>query len=156
VLFLRHGLRAKHPATHCNTTHCNTLQRTATHCNTLQHTATPQEEEGKKSASALSAAWSASKTSAWALPRRLQFPMTAQVCCSVLPCVAVCCGMLQYVAVCVAVCCSVLQCVAVTHHSVIWHTATRCNHTAKHCNKLQQAATSCNMLQHTHLLICVT
>ena len=34
-----------HPAAHCNrlshtATHCNTLQRTATHCNTLQQTAT--------------------------------------------------------------------------------------------------------------------
>jgi len=32
---------------------------------------------------------------------------------SVLQCVAVCCSVLQCVAVCVAVCCSVLQCVAV-------------------------------------------
>ena len=57
-----------------------------------------------------------------------------QCCCSVLQCVAVCNGMLHYVAVCVAVlvqcvavcvagCCSVLQCVAVccsVRHIVLW------------------------------------
>ena len=41
----------------------------------------------------------------------------AQVCCSVLQCVAVCCSVFQRVVSsvlqCVAVCCSVLQCVAV-------------------------------------------
>ena len=31
---------------HCNTTHCNTLQRTATHCNAPQHTATHAERSG--------------------------------------------------------------------------------------------------------------
>ena len=42
------------------------------------------------------------------------------VCCSLLQCVAVCCSVLQFVAACcsllqcVAVCCSVLQC-------IIWH-----------------------------------
>jgi len=134
VLFLRHGLRAKHPATHCNITHGNTIERTAT----------PQEEEGKKSASALSAAWSASKTSAWALPRRLQFPMTAQVCCIVLQCVAVCCSMLQYV----AVCCSVLQCVALRCSDSSFSDMAHCNTMQPHCNTLQQATTSCNKLQH--------
>jgi len=38
-----------------------------------------------------------------------KLPWCVAVCCSVLQCVAVCCRALQ----CVAVCCSVLQCVAV-------------------------------------------
>jgi len=142
----------QHHSRQHNSTHCNTLQHTATHCNTLQHhrkrrvkrAQVPFLRHGLRARhprgpchDAFSFLW------------LLRF---VALCCSVLPCVAVCCSMLQ----CVAVCCSALHCVAVTHHSVIWHTATRCNHTATHCNKLQQAATSCNMLQHTHLLICVT
>jgi len=84
------------------------------------------------------------------------------VCCSVLQCVAVCCSVLQYV----AVCCSVLQRVAVfflieSNLLPEEHTATYCKtlqHTAKHCNTLdilkyqlyiicQCVAAKCSMLQ---------
>jgi len=82
---------------------------------------------------------------------------------------------------CVAVCCSVLQCVAVRgrvyvgystisslnmlfkQHIQGQHTATHCNtlqhttecntlqHTATHCNTLQPTATHCNMLFKQHI-----
>ena len=48
-------------------------------------------------------------TTLWCLP-------TCAIC---LKCIAVCCSVLQCVAVCVAVCCSVLQCVAVRQTSVL-------------------------------------
>jgi len=86
-------------------------------------------------------------------------------CCRVLQCVVVCCGVLQWD----AVCCSVLQCVAVAKRNVVscdllslqkdvffslqreMNFAKRDesrvnNERSTSCNKLQQAATSCNTL----------
>jgi len=92
-------------------------------------------------------------------------------------CVAVCCCVLQCVAVWCIVCCSVFQCFAVcwvyicvgtlksdqgsissgtcsrtaTHSHTQPHTATHCNmlqHTATHFNTLQDTARYCNPLQH--------
>ena len=75
-------------ATHFNTlqhtgTHCNTLQHTATHCNTLQHTNI--EFVDIAVICALCLHWN--QTSCPRAPPHL--------CCSVLPCVAVCCSELQ-------------------------------------------------------------
>ena len=71
----------QHTATHCNTlqptaTHCNPLHHTAPHCNTLQHTI---------SATTLN------------LFHSRNFFVVSTVCCSVF---AVCCSVLQCVAVC--------------------------------------------------------
>jgi len=86
-------------------------------------------------------------------------------------CVAVCCSLLQSVAVCwsgetrvdpcsldsidtlqhTATHCCTLQHTA-THCNILQHTATYCNtlqHTATHCNALQHTATHCSTLQHT-------
>jgi len=96
------------------------------------------------------------------------------VCCSVLPCVAVCCNAQRYTFVgsqCVAVCllqrteahlCR-LQCVAACcntqRHTFVGsraikshHQDSHCNtlhHTATHYTTLQHTATHCNTLQHT-------
>jgi len=94
-----HCIILQHTATHCNTlphtaTHWNTLQHTTTHCNTLQNTATHRGGD-------------------------------YQVL------------IIRYAVDCytdIAVCCSVLQCVAV------------CPDTATHCNTLQHTATHCNTL----------
>ena len=92
-------------ATHC----CNTLLQhtTATHCcNTLlQHTTATQvvsKARPKRVCSVLQG------------PKRA-LPCVA-LCCVVLQCVAVCCRVLQSV----AVCCSVLQCVAVCCSAHRW------------------------------------
>ena len=61
--------------------------------------------------------------------------MHVAVCCSVLQCVALCCSVLR----CVAVCCSVLQCVAVCC-SVLQCVAVR-------CSVLQCVAVCCSVLQ---------
>ena len=59
---------------------------------------------------------------------------------------------------CVAVCCSVLQCVAVTHERRVLEKAemkSECDtlqHAATRCNTLQHTATDCNRLQHTATL----
>jgi len=99
------------------------------------------------------------------------------VCCSVLQCVAVCCSVLQ----CVAVCCSVLQCDAVCcivlHCVAVSYSLSYCAdrrqplslpHTHTHyqypirisiiCPRiiLQHAATRCNKLQHTAILLPVS
>jgi len=91
-----------HTATHCNTmqhtaTHCTTLHHTATHCNTLQHTTfslyhactmmtvTPNTSPGKE----------------WILKGKENHDRkqsSTGLKCTL--CVAVCCGVLQCVAVC--------------------------------------------------------
>jgi len=69
------------------------------------------------------------------------------VCCSVLQCVAVCCSVCSVMR-CVAVCCSALQCVAVC--------AVCCSvlqNVAECCRVLQSVAVCCSVLQqgnHTH------
>ena len=123
----------QHTATHCNTlqqtathcaspmmyvtlqyvTHCNTLQHTATHCNTLQHTATHCNT--------------------------LSYEVChTTVCNSALQCDAVCCRVLQVVAVdspcvnsarsspgCYCGAANTLQRTATQQSSTLQHTATR-------------------------------
>ena len=87
------------------------------------------------------------------------------VCCSVLQCVAVCCQCCS-VMQCDAVCCSVLQCVwcrSFSQMSPIKNVALLCltsivakqtsPHIATHCNTLQRTATHCNTLQHTATIL---
>jgi len=126
----------QHTATHCNTlqhtaTHCNTLQRNATHCaspmmyvtlqyvthcNTLQHTATNCNT--------------------------LSYDVChTTVCNSALQCDAVCCRVLQVVAV-------DSPCVNSARSSpglLLWG----CQHAAAHGNTMQHTATHCNT--HIHL-----
>jgi len=78
---------------------------------------------------------------------------------SVLWCVAVCCDMLQCIAMCwvlVAVYCS--ACCSVLLHEEAWRSAAQAQasspinalqHIATHCTALQHIATHCNALQHT-------
>jgi len=90
---------------HCNTTHCNTLQHTATHCNTLQHRCFPWKHL-------------CDMTSHVATTKH-----TDAVCCSVLQCVAVCCNVKPVASISVTWypmslqhkthCNTLLQCVAV-------------------------------------------
>jgi len=132
--------------------HCNTLQHTATHCNTLQHTATAMIRSRTRSVSRIFAPmtfcllvftflfWRQSKWSKVLIScllwhfrsdscsrthnhaRSLSRSVSPPLISSVLPCVAVRCGVLQCAAesyeappiqgTASAVCCSALQCVA--------------------------------------------
>jgi len=62
------------------------------------------------------------------------------VCCSVLQCVAVCCSVLQ-------MCCSVLQSVALIHRALlhVCYAVVQC--VAACCSVLQRVAACCSMLQ---------
>jgi len=131
----------KHPSTlQHSITPCNTLQHTATHCNSLQHTATHYNTQ----------VWGHFQTRRAGFERRGSRGTCQN---SVLPCVAMCCSVLQPVAVscyklgssglrgncrervlqCVAVCCSVSHFVAVCR-SVC-------------CSVLQRVASCCSVLQ---------
>jgi len=73
--------------------------------------------------------------------------MTVAVCCCVLQCVAVCRS--------VAVCCSILQCVCsdsvrVSGWGLVY---TRESVFVRYCNTLQHTAKHCNTLQHTWKLV---
>ena len=154
----------QHNETHCNSlqltaTHCNTLQHTATHCNTLQgtlcassathihthtntltHTHTPPNYVCMPHLFAVIAHTAKLQISVAfirvththahehthhqpAYERGLQ---CIAVCCFVLQCIAVYCSVLQ----CIAVCCFVLQCIAV------------------YCSVLQCIAVCCSVLQY--------
>ena len=82
-------------AAHCNAlqqhtaTHCNTLQHTATHCNTLQHIATLNLVYTSYTTKHQGSSEMRSAREIW----------VSAVCCSVLQCVAVCYCVLQGVAV---------------------------------------------------------
>jgi len=78
--------------------------------------------------------------------------INAPVCCSVLHCVAVCCGsVLQCVCSvlqCVAVCCgNVLQCVCSVLQCVAKVSSHISHHTYGGCNVLQCVAVCCSVLQ---------
>jgi len=99
----------QHTATHCITpqqtaTRYITLQHTATHCNTLQHTATHTATH-----TAIRCIMSMNTVCLTNVPFGIENTSTPApaVCCSVLQCVAVRCSVLQCVLKCVAVCCSV-------------------------------------------------
>ena len=88
----------------------------------------------------------------------LQCAACVAVCCSVLQCVAVCCSVLQCAA-CVAVCCSVLQCVAVCCSVLLMDVFVRsCKSLAEEeeaipsgvaalCSVLQRCAVCCSVVQ---------
>jgi len=152
---------------HCNTTRRNTRQHTATHC-TIQAREPmivngPEildkfVGEAEKKIRALfapsEAEWKAAgDASALHVIGRLR---VAAVRCSVLWCVAVCCGgVLQCVAVCcsvlqcVAVRCSVLQCVAVCFSALqcvaVCYSVLQC--VAVCCSVMQYIAVCCGVLQ---------
>jgi len=87
------------------------------------------------------------------------------VCCSVLQCVAVCYRVLQCVTVCVAVCCSVLQYVAVCCSMLqcvaVCYSVLQCVAVcvAVCCSMLQYVAVCCSVLQcvavHCRVLPCI-
>ena len=90
-------------ATHCNTlqhtaTHCKTLQRTATHCNTLQRTATH-----------CNTLQHTTMLPATAFGDLDSLDLTVAVCCSMLQCVAVCCSKVLQQSVAAKCCSKVLQ-----------------------------------------------
>jgi len=108
---------------------CNTLQHAATHCNTLPNT-TENATAGIQATDEI----------------------------TISQCVAVCCSMLQSVAVRGRTLpyffCRVLQCVAArsrSHSNMLQNTATSCRKlqdTTGHCNMLHYDATCCSTLQH--------
>jgi len=129
-----------------STLHCNTFWHTATHCNIMYVYQTMQIDA---LVSYVSPVW--------------------------VQCVAVCCSVLQRVAVCHANRCFLHH--TATYSITLQHTATHCNtinvcapirtyvlpreqsntlpHTAAHSNALQHTATHCNKLQHIkHTCIC--
>ena len=90
--------------THCNTlqhtaTHCNTLQRTATHCNTLQHTSCTRCCGPSPEASLVRCVCVcvSEREVVWR-SGACSHSFSCCCCCSVLQCVAVCCRVLQGVA----------------------------------------------------------
>ena len=110
-----------HTAPHCRTLqHCYTLQHTATHCNTLQHTATHCNTQKRN----------ATRDCMDQIRRRMERIIFS------IPCGE---NVLFISLLCVAVCCSVLQCVAVLP----------CGENATHCNTLRHTATHCDTLRHT-------
>jgi len=128
------------PTADSTATHCITLQHTATHCNTLQHTATYSHKSLRfafayhgwhcnththtNTATCTPSMQHIAATCPHLQPTESAQTMThddsmsqcVAVCCSVLQCVAVCEHTMTHddsMSQCVAVCCSVLQCVAV-------------------------------------------
>jgi len=124
---------------------CNTLQHTATHCNTLRHAVCCSVLQCVAMLQGATGAISASNNG-------VHNKVTSAVCCSVLQRVAVCCSVLQ----CAAVCCNVLVCVAVCHrhnqrlYPRRWHrshASTMLQCVAVCCSVLQCVAVCCSVLQ---------
>jgi len=125
-----HQERVQHTATHCNT-----LQHTATHCNTLQHTATHHNTLHIKRECIPSECISRERETATDCNRLQQ---TATDCNKMeRECISLSLHL-------VAVCCSLLQSVAVSNESTSRESAYQ---VSAHCNTLQHSA--------THSMLCV-
>ena len=129
---------------------CNTLKHTATYYTATYYTATGAAgaADGKPCKTGHA------HLALWLLCRLLIWGKCVAVCCSVLQCVAMCC-------------CSVLQCVAVC--CSVWHESWMylvlffyslnrgilsfaLQHSATQCNEVQHAATHCNNSSDIHVI----
>jgi len=127
----------QHTTMHYNTlqriaTHCNTLQHTATHCNTLQHT---------YACIYIYAAGGYTGIFGY-----------ANLCGSVLRCVAVCCSVLQFVAYVAGGCTqchNAFICVINPNHIFIY--VTELNHTFIHVTELNHTFIYTTELNHTFM-----
>jgi len=131
------------PHSHCN---CNTLQHTATHCNTLQHAATHCNTGN--GTIGLPPSMHTIIVTTWRDPHLSYYLMCDM--CDVTRDVTCICGVWTVCVSCVAVCCSVLQCVAMC---VTWRFLTRVT-VAVCCSMLQCVAAYCRVCHMTFPCVC--